>query len=70
LPEGQGNGNEINHDQTVRFLDRLARRPSARRRRSGGSFDSWAPQIGWWLNGGESKIRPLGSWSPAEEIAA
>lgn len=30
-------------------------------------FDSWPPQIGWWLNGREKKLRQLGPWSPAAE---
>ena len=33
-------------------------------------FDNWPLQVGWRLNGRENKIRRLGPWSPAEEIAA
>lgn len=32
-------------------------------------FDSWAPQIGWWLNGRERKIRRLGPVPQAEQVA-
>lgn len=30
-------------------------------------FDSWPPQIGWWLNSREHKLRQLGPWSAANE---
>lgn len=33
-------------------------------------YGSWAPQIGWWLNGRERKIRRLGAWSSGEDVAA
>jgi 2,4-dienoyl-CoA reductase-like NADH-dependent reductase (Old Yellow Enzyme family) len=33
-------------------------------------FDNWPPQIGWWLNGRETKIRRLGPWLQAGEVAA
>lgn len=31
-------------------------------------YDSWPPQIGWWLNGRERKIRQIGQWSAVEAI--
>ncbi len=29
-------------------------------------FDNWPPQIGWWLNGREHRLRQLGPWAPAQ----
>ncbi|RXT51253.1 NADH:flavin oxidoreductase / NADH oxidase [Bosea sp. Tri-44] len=33
-------------------------------------FANWPPQIGWWLNGRENKLRQLGPVSPAGQVAA
>lgn len=33
-------------------------------------YDSWPPQIGWWLNGREKRLQRLGPWSAQTECAA
>lgn len=33
-------------------------------------YESWVPQLGWWLNGRERKLRRLGAWSNGEDVAA
>ncbi|MEA1831269.1 NADH:flavin oxidoreductase/NADH oxidase [Methylobacterium durans] len=33
-------------------------------------YENWVPQLGWWLNGRERKIRRLGAWSNGEDVAA
>lgn len=33
-------------------------------------FDSWPPQIGWWLNNRERKLRQLGPWVKEDGAAA
>lgn len=32
-------------------------------------YDNWPPQIGWWLNGRERKLRKIGPWATASRTA-
>lgn len=32
-------------------------------------YDNWPPQIGWWLNGRERKLRKIGPWAAANRTA-